>query len=145
SEGDPAGQDPAPPAESATGETATAGETKPAATAPAKKGAAKRSPGKKTASKKTPAKKAETEQPPETAEQTPLPDRAIVTGEVGADEAGNRRRRSTATPGFSPLFLSPAEAAAEADSGKGAGNAPSSESARDESAADIRADGAPAD
>ena len=145
SEGDPAGQDPAPPAESATGETATAEETKPAATAPAKKAPAKKSSAKKTATKKTPAKKAESEKPPEMAERTPLPDIAIVTGEVGADEAGNRRRRSTATPGFSPLFLSPAEAAAEADSGKGAGNAPSSESARDESAADIRADGAPAD
>src|SRR5699024_8062068 len=127
SEGEPAGQGPAPPGESATGGTATAEATKPAATAPAAEAAARGSSAKRTASKKSPAKKAEAGRPPEVAERRPRPDIAIVTGEVGADEAGNRRRRSTATPGFSPLFLSPAEAAAEADSGKGAGNAPSSE------------------
>ena len=36
-----------------------------------------------------------------------LPEIAIVTGEVGSAESGNRRRRSTASPSFSPLFLSP--------------------------------------
>ena len=45
----------------------------------------------------------------------PLPEIAIVTGEVGSAEPGNRRRRSTATPSFSPLFLSPDEAAAKAE------------------------------
>ncbi|HIW69196.1 MAG TPA: Rne/Rng family ribonuclease [Candidatus Dietzia merdigallinarum] len=36
-----------------------------------------------------------------------LPEIAIVTGEVGAADSGNRRRRSSASPSFSPLFLSP--------------------------------------
>ena len=36
-----------------------------------------------------------------------LPEIAIVTGEVGSAESGSRRRRSTASPSFSPLFLSP--------------------------------------
>ncbi|WP_314037912.1 Rne/Rng family ribonuclease [Dietzia sp. CH92] len=44
----------------------------------------------------------------------PLPEIAIVTGEVGSAEPGNRRRRSTATPSFSPLFLSPEDTAAAA-------------------------------
>ncbi|AWH95041.1 ribonuclease E/G [Dietzia psychralcaliphila] len=44
----------------------------------------------------------------------PLPEMSIVTGEVGTAEPGNRRR-STATPSFSPLFLSPDEAAAKAE------------------------------
>ena len=52
----------------------------------------------------------------------PLPDIAIVTGEVGAEETGNRRRRSTATPSFSPLFLSPDEAAEQASAEDRASN-----------------------
>ena len=48
-------------------------------------------------------KAATTTQP---AADTPRPTVSIVTGEVGTAEPEGRRRRSTATPSFSPLFLS---------------------------------------
>ena len=50
-----------------------------------------------------------------------LPEIAIVTGEVGTDDPGNRRRRSNATPSFSPLFLSPDEAGTRPTRSSGAG------------------------
>ncbi|WP_010540451.1 Rne/Rng family ribonuclease [Dietzia alimentaria] len=103
---------------------------------PVREPAARKAPAKKTSSGRSPAKKAvadSTASDTTSAEQTAgqrtsvykasadkasakrpaLPEIAIVTGEVGSAESGNRRRRSTATPKFSPLFLSPDEVAAE--------------------------------
>lgn len=95
------------PAKKAAGKTAEKAADKPAEKAPAKKTA------RKSAAEKAPAKKAPAEAPA----REPLPE-AIVTGEVGTDEGGGRRRRSSKTPSFSPLFLSPDESQpvpAEAD------------------------------
>ncbi|OAH41676.1 ribonuclease [Dietzia cinnamea] len=113
----------------AEGETA---ETRSARKAPARKSPARKTTAEKTAEKATAAEKSAARTADDTvpAEDTrsdaartgggkadarnrpPLPEIAIVTGEVGAAEPGNRRRRSTATPSFSPLFLSPEDTAA---------------------------------
>ncbi|MCT2264968.1 Rne/Rng family ribonuclease [Dietzia cinnamea] len=113
----------------AEGETA---DTRSARKAPARKSPARKTTAEKTAEKATAAEKSAARTADETvpAEDTrseaartgggktdarnrpPLPEIAIVTGEVGAAEPGNRRRRSTATPSFSPLFLSPEDTAA---------------------------------
>ncbi|GLB62744.1 hypothetical protein NCCP2495_06220 [Dietzia sp. NCCP-2495] len=50
-------------------------------------------------------------------ERPVLPSIAIVTGEVGTADTGNRRRRSTATPSFSPLFLSADDSAQTGSAG----------------------------
>ena len=100
-------------------------------------------PAKKATSRKAPARKASAPaaEPTTREEDTsrapvrrPLPEIAIVTGEVGAAEPGNRRRRSTATPSFSPLFLSPDEAAAKAENDRAAraGSAASEKSRGDD-------------
>ena len=57
-----------------------------------------------------------------------LPEIAIVTGEVGTADTGNRRRRSTATPSFSPLFLSADDSAATGSASTGS---PANESGQD--------------
>ncbi|MET3859504.1 ribonuclease E [Dietzia sp. 2505] len=118
------------PARKAADEKAPA-QKSPADKAPAEKAETEK-PARKAAAEKAPAKKARKAAagkaaPDATAEPTPekksgteapvrrpLPEMSIVTGEVGAAESGNRRR-STATPSFSPLFLSPDEAAAKAE------------------------------
>ena len=116
----------------AEGETA---DTRSARKAPARKSPARKTTAEKTAEKATAAEKSAARTADETvpAEDTrseaartgggktdarnrpPLPEIAIVTGEVGAAEPGNRRRRSTATPSFSPLFLSPEDIAASTE------------------------------
>ncbi|MBC7306424.1 MAG: Rne/Rng family ribonuclease, partial [Dietzia sp.] len=116
----------------AEGETA---DTRSARKAPARKSPARKTTAEKTAEKATAAEKSAARTADETvpAEDTrseaartgggktdarnrpPLPEIAIVTGEVGAVEPGNRRRRSTATPSFSPLFLSPEDTAASTE------------------------------
>ena len=131
-------------------------EKAPAKKAPAKKTTQKKAPAKKaTAEKKAPAEKtaaekkapaektaAEKKAPARTAPaRRPLPEMAIVTGEVGTVETGNSRRRSTATPSFSPLFLSPEETAARAEEDRpartrrAATDAPRSGTQRDDRAA----------
>ena len=107
-------------------------EKAPAKKTPAEKAPAKKAPAKKAATKKAPtqepAAERATEKPAEKAAETsgarsrpPLPEIAIVTGEVGAANTGSRQRRSTSSPSFSPLFLSPEEAAAEQGSGRAGG------------------------
>ncbi|MBS7546666.1 Rne/Rng family ribonuclease [Dietzia massiliensis] len=110
----------------------TAAKKASATKASAKKSPARKTTAEKTAEKATAAEKSAARTADDTvpAEDTrsdaartgggkadarnrpPLPEIAIVTGEVGAAEPGNRRRRSTATPSFSPLFLSPEDTAA---------------------------------
>ncbi|MVZ90950.1 Rne/Rng family ribonuclease [Microbacter sp. ANSKLAB05] len=128
----------APAAESATGGTA-ATETAPAKKASGRKSPARKTTAEKTAEKATDAEKSASRSAEKSGARTgtksvqgsadesagtggggtsgrnrpALPEIAIVTGEVGSEESGNRRRRSTATPSFSPLFLSPDEAPAQ--------------------------------
>ncbi|KAA0917141.1 Rne/Rng family ribonuclease [Dietzia sp. ANT_WB102] len=117
-------------------------ETTATEKAPTRKSPAKKSPARKTSAEGTAEKTTDREKSASlaaeksgarTAEESaatggagtsarnrpPLPEIAIVTGEVGAEESGNRRRRSTATPTFSPLFLSPDEASPQTSSDVG--------------------------
>ncbi|MFL0579249.1 Rne/Rng family ribonuclease [Dietzia sp. 179-F 9C3 NHS] len=119
------------PAKKAAGKTAEKTADTPAAKAPAKK-TARKSAAEKTA-EKTPARE-------------PLPE-AIVTGEVGTDEGGGRRRRSSKTPSFSPLFLSPDESQpvpAETDTPRRDAPARDEAAAADDSAESAQS-GGPAD
>ncbi|MFJ6109820.1 Rne/Rng family ribonuclease [Dietzia maris] len=139
----------APAAESATGGTA-ATETAPAKKASGRKSPARKTTAEKTAEKATDAEKAASRSAEKSGTRTgtksvqgsadesagtggggtsgrnrpALPEIAIVTGEVGSEESGNRRRRSTATPSFSPLFLSPDEAPAQTQADTRSGDEP---------------------
>ncbi|MEX6465022.1 Rne/Rng family ribonuclease [Dietzia cinnamea] len=114
------------PAEGETADTRSARKA-PARKSPARKTTAEKTAEKATAAEKSAARTADDNVPAEDTRsdaartgggktdarnRPPLPEIAIVTGEVGAAEPGNRRRRSTATPSFSPLFLSPEDTAA---------------------------------
>jgi ribonuclease E len=138
-----------PAAESATGGTA-ATETAPAKKASGRKSPARKSTAEKTAEKATNAEKSASRSAEKSGTRTgkksvqgsagdsagtggtgtsgrnrpALPEIAIVTGEVGSEESGNRRRRSTATPSFSPLFLSPDEAPAQTQADTSSGDEP---------------------
>ena len=104
---------------SGTGKTSA--EKTPAEKAPAaKSGAAKTTASKSTAPKSAGGTDSQKSSSAGTSARTrpALPEIAIVTGEVGSAEPGNRRRRSTATPTFSPLFLSPDEMDSE-NTGRG--------------------------
>ncbi|MCZ4655649.1 Rne/Rng family ribonuclease [Dietzia kunjamensis] len=139
----------APAAESATGGTA-ATETAPAKKASGRKSPARKTTAEKTAEKATDAEKSASRSAEKSGTRTgkksvqgsadesagtggggtsgrnrpALPEIAIVTGEVGSEESGNRRRRSTATPSFSPLFLSPDEAPAQTQADTRSGDEP---------------------
>ncbi|GAA4261342.1 Rne/Rng family ribonuclease [Dietzia aurantiaca] len=93
-----------------------------AASAPADDSAseptAKKAPTRKRSPKKSTAPQADTAAPATSSERPALPE-AIVTGEVGSAESGNRRRRSSASPSFSPLFLSPEESEARSSRASG--------------------------
>ncbi|MFJ5871593.1 Rne/Rng family ribonuclease [Dietzia maris] len=138
-----------PAAESATGGTA-ATETAPAKKASGRKSPARKTTAEKTAEKATDAEKSASRSAEKSGTRTgkksvqgsaddsagtggagtsgrnrpALPEIAIVTGEVGSEESGNRRRRSTATPSFSPLFLSPDEAPAQTQADTRSGDEP---------------------
>ena len=138
-----------PAAESATGGTA-ATETAPAKKASGRKSPARKTTAEKTAEKATNAEKSASRSAEKSGTRTgkksvqgsagdsagtggtgtsgrnrpALPEIAIVTGEVGSEESGNRRRRSTATPSFSPLFLSPDEAPAQTQADTSSGDEP---------------------
>ncbi|MDV8000708.1 Rne/Rng family ribonuclease [Rhodococcus sp. IEGM 1408] len=99
------------PAKKAAAKKAAA-EQVPAEQVPAEQAAAKQAPAKKATARKASSAKA-APAGSDAPVRRPLPEMSIVTGEVGTAEPGNHRRRSTATPSFSPLFLSPDEAAAK--------------------------------
>lgn len=136
------------PAEAPAAESAT--ETAPAKKASGRKSPARKTTAEKTAEKATDAEKSASRSAEKSGTRTgkksvqgsadesagtggggtsgrnrpALPEIAIVTGEVGSEESGNRRRRSTATPSFSPLFLSPDEAPAQTQADTRSGDEP---------------------
>ncbi|MCD2263763.1 Rne/Rng family ribonuclease, partial [Dietzia aurantiaca] len=116
---DPAAQAPAAQDSTAAGsaaDTVATGSTDQVTTEPAP--AAKKAPARKRSPKKSTAPQADTAAPATSSERPALPE-AIVTGEVGSAESGNRRRRSSASPSFSPLFLSPEESEAQSSRASG--------------------------
>ncbi|NLD84721.1 MAG: S1 RNA-binding domain-containing protein, partial [Actinomycetales bacterium] len=89
-------------------------------TAPATKAPRKRAPRKTAAQKAAEAEAAgagESSTRASSQDRPVLPSIAIVTGEVGTADTGNRRRRSTATPSFSSLFLSADDSAQTGSAG----------------------------
>ncbi|OAV76515.1 ribonuclease E/G [Dietzia sp. 111N12-1] len=136
------------PAEAPAAESAT--ETAPAKKASGRKSPARKTTAEETAEKATDAEKSASRSAEKSGTRTgkksvqgsadesagtggggtsgrnrpALPEIAIVTGEVGSEESGNRRRRSTATPSFSPLFLSPDEAPAQTQADTRSGDEP---------------------
>ncbi|MGX1769381.1 Rne/Rng family ribonuclease [Dietzia sp. NPDC055343] len=142
---DPAAKDPAAQDSTAAGsaaDTVATGSTDQVTTEP--EPAAKKAPARKRSAKKSTAPQADTSAPATSSERPALPE-AIVTGEVGSADSGNRRRRSSASPSFSPLFLSPDESEGRSSRASGSDRPGSGDSVRGSDGSDASGDQASKD
>ncbi|MGW8591610.1 Rne/Rng family ribonuclease [Dietzia sp. NPDC055877] len=142
---DPAAKDPAAQDSTAAGsaaDTVATGSTDQVTTEP--EPAAKKAPARKRSAKKSTAPQADTSAPATSSERPALPE-AIVTGEVGSADSGNRRRRSSASPSFSPLFLSPDESEGRSSRASGSDRPGSGDSVRGSDGSDASGDQASQD
>ncbi|MGX1859064.1 Rne/Rng family ribonuclease [Dietzia sp. NPDC055340] len=142
---DPAAKDPAAQDSTAAGsaaDTVATGSTDQVTTEP--EPAAKKAPARKRSAKKSTAPQADTSAPATSSERPALPE-AIVTGEVGSADSGNRRRRSSASPSFSPLFLSPDESEGRSSRASGSDRPGSGDPVRGSDGSDASGDQASQD